>query len=32
MVRIGIGPFNTEEHIQTAVRAIAEITDFQNKK
>jgi cysteine desulfurase/selenocysteine lyase len=32
MVRIGIGPFNTEEHIQTAIRAVAEIADFQKKK
>jgi len=31
-VRIGIGPFNTEEHIQTAIRAVAEIADFQKKK
>ncbi len=31
-VRIGIGPFNTEEHIQTAIQAVAEIADFQRKK
>ena len=31
-VRIGIGPFNTEEHIQTAIQAVAEISDFQKKK
>jgi cysteine desulfurase family protein len=31
-VRMGIGPFNTEEHIQTAIRAVAEIADFQKKK
>lgn len=31
-VRMGIGPFNTEAHIQTAIRAVAEIADFQNKK
>jgi cysteine desulfurase family protein len=31
-VRIGIGPFNTEEHIQTAIQAVAEIADFQKKK
>jgi len=31
-VRIGIGPFNTREHIQTAIRAVAEIADFQKKK
>jgi cysteine desulfurase family protein len=30
-VRIGIGPFNTEEHIQTAIQAVAEIADFQKK-
>ena len=28
-VRIGIGPFNTEDHIQTAIEAIGEIVDFQ---
>ena len=31
-VRIGIGPFNTEEHIKTAIQAVAEISDFQRKK
>lgn len=31
-VRIGIGPFNTEEHIQTAIQAVAEIVDFQTNK
>ena len=31
-VRIGIGPFNTEDHIRTAIHAIAEIVDFQKKK
>jgi cysteine desulfurase family protein len=31
-VRMGIGPFNTEEHIDTAIRAVAEIADFQKKK
>ena len=31
-VRIGIGPFNTEKHIQTAIQAVAEISDFQKKK
>jgi len=31
-VRVGIGPFNTEEHIKTAIRAVAEIADFQKKK
>ena len=30
-VRIGIGPFNTEEHIQTAIRAVAEIAAFTKK-
>jgi hypothetical protein len=24
-VRFGIGPFNTEDHIQTAVKAVSEI-------
>jgi len=31
-VRIGIGPFNTEDHIKTAIEAIGEIVDFQMKK
>ena len=31
-VRIGIGPFNTEDHIRTAIEAIGEIVDFQKKK
>jgi selenocysteine lyase/cysteine desulfurase len=31
-VRIGIGPFNTEDHIKTAIEAIGEIVDFQKKK
>lgn len=31
-VRVGIGPFNTEEQIKTAIRAVAEIADFQKKK
>jgi cysteine desulfurase family protein len=31
-VRIGIGPFNTEDHIRAAVDAIAEIVDFHKKK
>ena len=31
-VRIGIGPFNTEAHIKTAIEAIGEIVDFQKKK
>ena len=28
-VRIGIGPFNTENHIRTTIKAIREIVDFQ---
>lgn len=31
-VRFGIGPFNTEEHIKTAIQAIEEIVQFQKKK
>ena len=31
-VRIGIGPFNTEDHIRTAIEAIGEIVDFQKKR
>jgi selenocysteine lyase/cysteine desulfurase len=31
-VRVGIGPFNTEDHIETAIEAVAEIVDFQKKK
>lgn len=31
-VRIGIGPFNTEDHIKTAIDAIGEIADFQKKQ
>jgi cysteine sulfinate desulfinase/cysteine desulfurase-like protein len=31
-VRIGIGPFNTEQHIKTAIEAIGEIVDFQRQK
>ena len=30
-VRIGIGPFNTEAHIKTAIEAVGEIVDFQKK-
>jgi cysteine desulfurase family protein len=30
-VRFGIGPFNTEEHIQTAVQAIKDIAEMQKK-
>jgi cysteine desulfurase family protein len=31
-VRFGIGPFNTEEHIEAAIQAVAEIAAFQRKK
>jgi cysteine desulfurase family protein len=31
-VRFGIGPFNTEEHIAAAVRAVGEIAALKNKK
>jgi selenocysteine lyase/cysteine desulfurase len=31
-VRVGIGPFNTEDHIRTAIEAVGEIFDFQKKK
>ena len=31
-VRIGIGPFNTEDHIRAAIDAIGEIVDFQKSK
>jgi cysteine desulfurase/selenocysteine lyase len=31
-VRFGIGPFNTEEHIETAIGAVREIAEFQKKK
>jgi cysteine desulfurase/selenocysteine lyase len=30
-VRIGIGPFNTEDHIKTTIEAVGEIVDFQNR-
>jgi cysteine desulfurase family protein len=30
-VRIGIGPFNTEDHIRTAIEAVAEIIDFRRR-
>ena len=30
-VRFGIGPFNTEEHIQTAVQAVKDIAEMQKK-
>lgn len=31
-VRIGVGPFNTEVHIETAIEAVGAIVDFRNKK
>jgi len=31
-VRFGIGPFNTEEHIREAVRAVAEIAEARKRK
>jgi cysteine desulfurase family protein len=31
-VRFGIGPFNTEDHIKTAIQAVREIAEFQKKK
>jgi cysteine desulfurase family protein len=31
-VRFGIGPFNTEEEIKTAIQAVKEIAEFQRKK
>ena len=31
-VRMGIGPFNTEDHIKATVDAVGEIVDFQKKK
>ncbi len=30
-VRFGIGPFNTEQHIETAVQAVREIAEIQKK-
>lgn len=30
-VRFGIGPFNTEEHIKTAIQGVREIAESQNK-
>jgi cysteine desulfurase/selenocysteine lyase len=30
-VRFGIGPFNTEEHIETAIRAVKEIAESRRK-
>jgi cysteine desulfurase family protein len=31
-VRIGIGPFNTEDHIKTAIEAVGEIVEFNKSK
>ncbi|MGB9836978.1 MAG: aminotransferase class V-fold PLP-dependent enzyme [Candidatus Saccharicenans sp.] len=31
-VRFGIGPFNTEEHIKTAIEAVREIVEFNKKR
>ncbi|MGB9764582.1 MAG: aminotransferase class V-fold PLP-dependent enzyme [Candidatus Saccharicenans sp.] len=31
-VRFGIGPFNTEEHIEAAINAVEEIAEFRKKK
>jgi cysteine desulfurase/selenocysteine lyase len=31
-VRFGIGPFNTDEHVKTAIEAVQKITEFQRKK
>ena len=31
-VRIGIGPFNTEDHIRTAIEAVGEIVEFRKSK
>jgi selenocysteine lyase/cysteine desulfurase len=31
-VRFGIGPFNTEEDIRTAIEAVKEIAEFQRRK
>ncbi len=30
-VRMGVGPFNTGEHIKTAIDAVAELADFKKK-
>jgi selenocysteine lyase/cysteine desulfurase len=30
-VRLGIGPFNTEEHIRTTIQAVKEITETRRK-
>jgi cysteine desulfurase/selenocysteine lyase len=31
-VRMGIGPFNTEQHISSAIEAVGEIADFRKKR
>ena len=31
-VRMGIGPFNTKDHIKTTIDAVGELVDFQKKK
>ncbi|MGD8961045.1 MAG: aminotransferase class V-fold PLP-dependent enzyme [Desulfobacterales bacterium] len=31
-VRIGIGPFNTEDHMQAMIEAVSEIADFKKKR
>ena len=31
-VRVGIGPFNTENHINAIINAVGEIVDFQKRK
>ncbi len=31
-VRFGIGPFNTEDHIRTAIQAVKEIVDFHKSR
>ena len=31
-VRIGIGPFNTEDHIKATIEAVGEIAEFKGKK
>jgi len=31
-VRIGIGPFNTEDHIKATIEAVSEIAEFKKKK
>ncbi len=31
-VRFGIGPFNTEQDIETAIQAVSEIVEFQKKR